>query len=142
MYRFSRALFLEIKDLVDPHPETITAPEAKRYVLHCCEATIERLARDPRFDGRFFICVLSTGIYCRAICPSKHGRPLKGSPAEGSAGPPSVNGATWELGGYPCCWRRVCSTSRRSQFTPISTCRKRRARPVAEGKRAAPISRH
>ena len=29
-----------------------------------------RLARDSRFDGRFFIAVLSTGIYCRAICPS------------------------------------------------------------------------
>jgi AraC family transcriptional regulator of adaptative response / DNA-3-methyladenine glycosylase II len=29
-----------------------------------------RLARDPRFDGRFFIGVLSTGIYCRPICPS------------------------------------------------------------------------
>jgi len=29
-----------------------------------------RLARDPRFDGRFFIAVLSTGIYCRPICPS------------------------------------------------------------------------
>ena len=38
MYRFSRAIFVEIKDLVDPHPETITAPEAKRHVLHCCEA--------------------------------------------------------------------------------------------------------
>jgi AraC family transcriptional regulator of adaptative response / DNA-3-methyladenine glycosylase II len=29
-----------------------------------------RVARDPRFDGRFFIGVLSTGIYCRVICPS------------------------------------------------------------------------
>jgi AraC family transcriptional regulator, regulatory protein of adaptative response / DNA-3-methyladenine glycosylase II len=29
-----------------------------------------RLARDPRFDGHFFIAVLSTGIYCRPICPS------------------------------------------------------------------------
>ena len=29
-----------------------------------------RLARDARFDGRFFIGVVSTGIYCRAICPS------------------------------------------------------------------------
>jgi AraC family transcriptional regulator of adaptative response / DNA-3-methyladenine glycosylase II len=28
-----------------------------------------RKARDPRFDGRFFIGVLSTHIYCRAICP-------------------------------------------------------------------------
>lgn len=29
-----------------------------------------RLARDPRFDGLFFIGVLSTGIYCRPICPA------------------------------------------------------------------------
>ena len=26
--------------------------------------------RDPRFDGRFFIAMTSTGIYCRPICPS------------------------------------------------------------------------
>lgn len=29
-----------------------------------------RLARDPRFDGLFFIGVKSTGIYCRPICPA------------------------------------------------------------------------
>ncbi|MBY5992534.1 helix-turn-helix domain-containing protein [Ferrimonas balearica] len=29
-----------------------------------------RLARDPRFDGRFFIAVRTTGIYCRPICPA------------------------------------------------------------------------
>jgi AraC family transcriptional regulator of adaptative response / DNA-3-methyladenine glycosylase II len=29
-----------------------------------------RLARDPRFDGRFFIGVTSTKIYCRPICPA------------------------------------------------------------------------
>ena len=28
-----------------------------------------RQARDPRYDGRFFIGVLTTGIYCRPICP-------------------------------------------------------------------------
>src|SRR6185369_8426423 len=28
-----------------------------------------RLSRDARFDGRFFIAVTSTGIYCRPICP-------------------------------------------------------------------------
>jgi AraC family transcriptional regulator of adaptative response / DNA-3-methyladenine glycosylase II len=33
-----------------------------------------RLARDARFDGRFFIGVLSTGIYCRPICPSPAAR--------------------------------------------------------------------
>jgi AraC family transcriptional regulator of adaptative response / DNA-3-methyladenine glycosylase II len=41
------------------------------------EATIceqARLSRDPRYDGRFFIGVTSTGIYCRPICPSPHAR--------------------------------------------------------------------
>lgn len=29
-----------------------------------------RRSRDARFDGRFYIGVLSTGIYCRPICPA------------------------------------------------------------------------
>lgn len=29
-----------------------------------------RLARDPRFDGTFFVAVKTTGIYCRPICPA------------------------------------------------------------------------
>jgi AraC family transcriptional regulator of adaptative response / DNA-3-methyladenine glycosylase II len=29
------------------------------------------LARDPRFDGRFFTAVTSTGVYCRPICPAR-----------------------------------------------------------------------
>ena len=29
-----------------------------------------RWSRDARFDGKFFIAVTSTGIYCRPICPS------------------------------------------------------------------------
>jgi AraC family transcriptional regulator, regulatory protein of adaptative response / DNA-3-methyladenine glycosylase II len=33
-----------------------------------------RVARDARFDGRFFIGVLTTGIYCRPICPSPTSR--------------------------------------------------------------------
>ncbi len=28
-------------------------------------------ARDPRFDGLFFVGVITTGIYCRPICPAK-----------------------------------------------------------------------
>jgi len=35
------------------------------------EALFERawLARDPAFDGRFFIGVRTTGVYCRCVCP-------------------------------------------------------------------------
>ncbi|MGI9232263.1 MAG: AlkA N-terminal domain-containing protein [Woeseiaceae bacterium] len=29
-----------------------------------------RLSRDTRFDGRFFVGVKTTGIYCRPICPA------------------------------------------------------------------------
>ncbi len=29
-----------------------------------------RLSRDSRFDGKFFIAVTSTGIYCRPVCPA------------------------------------------------------------------------
>lgn len=28
-------------------------------------------ARDARFDGRFFTCVVTTGIYCRPVCPAR-----------------------------------------------------------------------
>ncbi len=36
--------------------------------LHCYRA-LE--SRDPRFDGRFFTGVKTTGIYCRPICPAR-----------------------------------------------------------------------
>ncbi len=28
-------------------------------------------ARDPRFDGAFFVAVSTTGVYCRPICPAR-----------------------------------------------------------------------
>ena len=40
--------------------------------LEACERA--RLARDAAFDGRIFIAVLTTGIYCRPICPSRTSR--------------------------------------------------------------------
>ncbi|HET6173893.1 MAG TPA: hypothetical protein VFD90_14880 [Gaiellales bacterium] len=49
MYRFSRALYLELKDLVDPHPDTISVAEARRRVLDAAQSTVERLASDPRY---------------------------------------------------------------------------------------------
>ena len=30
-----------------------------------------RQSRDARFDGRFFIAVMTTNIYCRPICPAR-----------------------------------------------------------------------
>ena len=39
---------------------------------HCYTAL---KSRDPRFDGRFFAAVTTTGIYCRPVCPAR--KPLK-----------------------------------------------------------------
>jgi hypothetical protein len=52
VYRFSRALYLELRDLIDPHPDTISDVDAQRRVLEACQDTIERLARDPRYFVR------------------------------------------------------------------------------------------
>jgi AraC family transcriptional regulator of adaptative response / DNA-3-methyladenine glycosylase II len=37
--------------------------------LHTCYRALR--ARDPRFDGRFFVAVSSTRIYCRPVCTVK-----------------------------------------------------------------------
>ena len=46
-------------------------------------------ARDPRFDGVFFVGVQTTGIYCRPICPARTPARARcaffGSPAEAEA---------------------------------------------------------
>lgn len=39
---------------------------------HVCERA--RLSRDARFDGLFFTAVLTTGIYCRPVCPARTAR--------------------------------------------------------------------
>lgn len=33
------------------------------------------LRRDPGFDGRFYVGVRTTGIYCRSICPAPKPKP-------------------------------------------------------------------
>ncbi len=34
-----------------------------------------RIARDPAYDGRFFIGVRTTRIYCRPVCPARPAKP-------------------------------------------------------------------
>lgn len=50
-----------------------------------------RLARDARFDGRFFIAVSTTGIFCRPVCPAtlpqeRHVRYFESAVAAANAG--------------------------------------------------------
>ena len=47
---------------------SIETPHALPSLEVCRRA---RGSRDPRFDGRFFIAVTSTGIYCRTTCPAR-----------------------------------------------------------------------
>jgi AraC family transcriptional regulator of adaptative response / DNA-3-methyladenine glycosylase II len=42
--------------------------------VNTCERA--RRARDARFDGRFFIGVVTTGIYCRPVCPVASPKPV------------------------------------------------------------------
>jgi AraC family transcriptional regulator of adaptative response / DNA-3-methyladenine glycosylase II len=51
-----------------PETEIVTQLDER-----ACERA--RLARDARFDGRFFIGVTSTRIYCRPICPAPSPKP-------------------------------------------------------------------
>ncbi|NSZ15955.1 bifunctional transcriptional activator/DNA repair enzyme AdaA [Agrobacterium vitis] len=55
------------------------------------------LTRDPGFDGRFFIGVRTTGIYCRCVCPVRlpYRRNVEFLPSAASA----------ELAGYRPCLR-------------------------------------
>jgi AraC family transcriptional regulator, regulatory protein of adaptative response / DNA-3-methyladenine glycosylase II len=46
--------------------------------VHCAAMHLDReacyralLTRDARFDGRFYVAVRTTGIYCRPICPAR-----------------------------------------------------------------------
>ena len=54
-----------------------------------------RASRDPRFDGKFFIAVTSTGIYCRPVCPVR-------SPKKANVRYYTTAAAAAEAGFRPC----------------------------------------
>lgn len=55
---------------------TATAPAPAPATALDGDAAYRAVAgRDPRFDGRLFVGVLTTGIYCRPSCPSRTPRP-------------------------------------------------------------------
>ena len=75
-----------------------------------------RLSRDARFDGRFFVGVLTTGIYCRPVCPVRVPkkenvqlyqsaaaaaaagfRPCLRCRPESSPGTPAWSGSSWKV---------------------------------------------
>ena len=51
-------------------PRRIVAPMPTGLPFELRVLERARRSRDPRFDGRFYLGVVSTGIYCRPICPA------------------------------------------------------------------------
>ncbi len=85
------------------------------------------LSRDPRFDGRFFVGVKTTGIYCRPICPA---RPKRANVEFFS----TALGA--ERSGYrPCLRCRPESAPHSSAWTGTSALVSRALKRIATGER-------
>ena len=50
--------------------DSVHALESSAGLLSASICREARMSRDPRFDGKFFVGVLTTGIYCRTVCPA------------------------------------------------------------------------
>lgn len=58
-----------------PAPDAITVVDADALLRDASACHRVLLARDARFDGRLFVGVRSTGVYCRPICPARTPKP-------------------------------------------------------------------
>ena len=72
-----------------------------------------RLNKDPRFDGRFFIAVRSTGVFCRPICPAR-------IPSEANVRYYPSAAAASETGYRPCLRCRPEAAPSRPEWTLTS----------------------
>ncbi|MCI5107740.1 MAG: helix-turn-helix domain-containing protein [Pseudomonadales bacterium] len=94
---------------------TISA-QAEHNLLNPDDYEAARQSRDARFDGRFFVGVLTTGIYCRPVCPVRIPRkenvqlyrsaaaaaaagfrPCLRCRPESSPGTPAWSGSSWKV---------------------------------------------
>jgi AraC family transcriptional regulator of adaptative response / DNA-3-methyladenine glycosylase II len=76
-------------------------------------------ARDPRFDGRLFVGVISTGIYCRPICPARtpkreNCRFFSSSASAQAAGFRACLRCRPEISPEQACWRGTSNTVSRA----------------------------
>lgn len=85
-----------------------------------------RLSRDPRFDGRFYIAVVSTRIYCRPICPAP-------SPKPGNIRYYATAAAAAEAGFRPCLRCRPEAAPASAAWLGVSAVVRRALRLIDEG---------
>jgi AraC family transcriptional regulator of adaptative response / DNA-3-methyladenine glycosylase II len=83
-------------------------------------------SRDTRFDGRFFTAVLTTGIYCRPICPAR-------LPARGNVRFYDCAAAAEEAGFRPCRRCRPETAPGTPAWSGTSATVTRALRLIAEG---------
>jgi AraC family transcriptional regulator of adaptative response / DNA-3-methyladenine glycosylase II len=83
-------------------------------------------AKDPRFDGRFFIGVKTTGIYCRPVCPVK-------SPKIANVSFYPTAAAAAEAGFRPCLRCRPESSPGTPAWAGTSTTVQRGLRLIGDG---------
>lgn len=85
-----------------------------------------RLSRDARFDGRFFVGVKTTGIYCRPVCPAN-------SPKRENISFYSTAAAAGEAGFRPCLRCRPECAPGTPAWEGTSTTVRRGLRLIADG---------
>ena len=85
-----------------------------------------RLSRDARFDGRFYVGVRTTGIYCRPICPAN-------APKSENVTFYSTAAAASEAGYRPCLRCRPECAPGTPAWAGTSTTVQRGLRLIAEG---------
>jgi AraC family transcriptional regulator of adaptative response / DNA-3-methyladenine glycosylase II len=85
-----------------------------------------RLSRDARFDGRFFVGVKTTGIYCRPICPAN-------APKSENVVFYRTAASAGEAGFRPCLRCRPECAPGTSAWAGTSTTVRRGLRLIAEG---------
>ncbi len=85
-----------------------------------------RLSRDARFDGRFFVGVKTTGIYCRPICPAN-------APKSRNVSFYSTAAAAGEAGYRPCLRCRPECAPGTPAWEGTSTTVQRGLRLIADG---------
>jgi AraC family transcriptional regulator, regulatory protein of adaptative response / DNA-3-methyladenine glycosylase II len=83
-------------------------------------------ARDARFDGRFFVAVRTTGIYCRPICPAR-------TPKLENIGFYSSAAAAQDAGYRPCLRCRPESSPELAAWRGTSNTVSRAMMLIAEG---------
>lgn len=85
-----------------------------------------RVSRDPRFDGRFYVGVMTTGIYCRPICPAN-------TPKSENVRFFATAAAAGEAGFRPCLRCRPECAPGTSAWAGTSTTVRRGLRLIADG---------